>query len=287
MRSLLNLAGAGDFEEGWRIIDRPGGDVTIVDVDTEDGASHWESLDHVNGMPVALSADREFPALRLLHKPLRPRQFLDLLEQVSNPGENVVTAEPAMVVTSERVEWLGLEVAGESNRLTLAEHLRRDTWRQPVMLIAEGWPRLVIDSGSGTWYWEGSMADMRPQLFAEPLPAEAGVPVSSADLADEAGRAKQRPLSELKWFAGLAQSRGRLHPDLLGEAQFMLAQVPLEAMDNERFAALARVLVRGPVSLEILRESSLETPANIACFLNACYTAGRLLVNRSARAAGF
>lgn len=289
MRSLLNLAGAGPHDAAWRVIESGGGDVTIVDVDCEAGEERWQALDSDGVEAVALSRRSDFPADQLLRKPLRPREFLDLLEdwvaRDHSAPEETLQAVPEVVLESERVEWLGMETSNDPERATLAEHLRRRTWRQPVVLDAEGWPRLVIDPGSGSWYYEGSMADMAPERLAEPLPASAGQPVSSRELAERAARVGRRRLSELKWFAGLAQSRGRLHPELLGSVQFMLTQAPAEAMDNERFAALARILIRAPLGLEELHARSGEAAENVAAFLNACYTTGRLLVNRSARAA--
>ena len=67
----------------------------------------------------------------------------------------------------------------------------------------------------------------------------------------------------------------------------MLTQAPSEAMKNERYAQLARILIRAPVGIDELHRLSGETPENIAAFLNACYTTGRLLVNRTAQVAGF
>lgn len=291
MRSLLNLAGAGASDAVWRVTDTAGGDVTIVDVDSEAGQARWQALAAGGGDVVALSRRSDFPADAVLRKPLRPRAFLDLLEnrvvRSQSLADDPLPDLPELALESEHVEWLGMETHPDPERMTLAEHLRLRTWRQPVMLQAEGWPALVIDPGSGSWYYEGSMADMAPERLAEPLPASAGRPVSSRELAERSARVGRRKLSELKWFAGLAQSRGRLHPDLLGEVQFMLTQAPAEAMANERFTALARILIRAPLGLEELHARSGEAAENIAAFLNACYTTGRLLLNRSARAAGF
>lgn len=291
MRSLLNLAGVGANDAAWRVIETTGGDVTIVDVDCEAGEARWQALGSDGVDAVALSGRSDFPSELILRKPLRPREFLDLLEnrvmRHRNAADDPLPELPEVVLESERVEWLGMETSNDPERATLAEHLRRRTWRQPVALEAEGWPRLVIDPGSGSWYYEGSMADMAPERLADPLPASAGQPVSSRELAERAARVGRRRLSELKWFAGLAQSRGRLHPDLFGPVQFMLTQAPAEAMANERFANLARILIRAPLGLEELHARSGEAAENVAAFLNACYTTGRLLVNRSARAAGF
>lgn len=288
MRSLLNLAGVRGGGGAWLVVDEPGGDVTIIDVDSEQGESRWLELREAGHNPIALTRRREFAAAHVLQKPLRSREFLNLLERVSSedvpvPGSAPIE-EPAR---GGRLEWLELEQSEDPEHATLAEHLRRQTWNSPVVLKLQGWPRLVIDPGSGSWFYDGSIADMAPQMFARPLPATAGRPVSSTDLVSEVENVVRRPLSELKWFSGLAQSRGRLHPDLLGDVQFMLTQAPSEAMGNERYAQLARILIRAPVSIDELHRQSGEAPENIAAFLNACYTTGRLLVNRTVKAVGF
>jgi len=290
MRSLLNLAGIRNGGGSWQVIEEQGGDVTIVDVDSEAGEARWLALRETGNSPIALTRRREFAAELVLHKPLRSREFLELLERVGTGGHRPSAAArpPAAAAPDpDRTEWIGLEQSDDPDRATLAEHLRRQTWNSPVVVEARGWPRLIIDPGSGSWFYDGSISDVTPQLFAQLIPASVGRPVSSADLVDAVEGVVRRPLSELKWFAGLAQSRGRLHPDLLGEAEFMLTQAPGEAMKNERFASLARILIRAPLSIDDLHRQSGEAPENVAAFLNACYTTGRLLVNRSARAAGF
>ncbi|NBB91626.1 MAG: hypothetical protein GVY32_00475 [Gammaproteobacteria bacterium] len=290
MRSLLNLAGVRNGGGSWQVIEEPGGDVVIVDVDNEDGETRWRSLREGGYSPIALTRRREFAADHVLHKPLRSREFLELLDRVTSgrPGAAVVEADaPEAAESLPPTEWVGLDQPEEPDHATLAEHLRRQTWTGPVVLEAAGWPRLVIDPGSGSWFYDGSIGDMTPKLFSRPMAAGAGRPVSSADLVDEVESLVRRPLSELKWFAGLAQSRGKLHPDLLGETELMLTQAPGEAMKHERFARLARILIRAPLGIDELHRQSGEAPENIAAFLNACYTTGRLLVNRSARVAGF
>lgn len=287
MRSLLNLAGTGGGGL-WQVSEEPGGAVTIVDVDTETGESLWRSLREAGHSPIALTRRREFAAEHVLHKPLRSREFLDLLQRIGSggdtqPDEPVFSAPPA----EDETLWQGIEQGDDPEYATLAEHLRRQTWSSPVVIEAAGWPRLVIDPGSGSWFYDGSISDMTPRLLARPLAGSAGRQVSSADLVDEADNLLRRPLSELKWFAGLAQSRGKLHPDLLGNTEFMLTQAPGEAMRHERFARLARILIRSPLGIDELHRQSGETAENIATFLNACYTTGRLLVNRSAKAVGF
>lgn len=283
MRSLLNLAGSAEGEPSWQVSDEPGGDFTVVDVDSSAGRDLWESLDQQGQQPVALTRDQEFSAEYLLQKPLRSRAFLDLLnELVERPDDSTpLIAEPVAPV------WESWEQKDDPQLATLAEHLRRQTWATPVIIMQPGWPELIIDLGSGTWYYDGSISDVTPRLFSEAIPASAGVPVSSVELADRVNGMNQRPLSELKWYAGLTQSRGKLHPDLVGEIQLMLTQAPAQAMEVEAFQRISRILIREPVTLDTLHEKSGEAVETVVSFLNACYTTGRLLVNQSARVVSF
>jgi hypothetical protein len=289
MRSLLNLAGGRDGGQSWSISDQPGGDVTLVDVDSEEGADIWKGLTQRNELVIALTRRKDFPARFLLNKPLRSREFLKLLTLIASGDYEQDYEREETVVVSDKVEsiWQALEMGEQRGHFTLAEHLRRQTWTKPVVLTHPGWPLLLLDPGSGAWFYDGSIGDLAPPMFAEPMPTSAGVPVSSADLVDRVQGHRQRPLSELKWFAGLAQSRGRLHPDLLGEVQFMLTQVPAEAMKNEQLHRLAQILIRGPITLDELRDQSGQPPENVMAFLNACYTSGKLLVNRVAKVVSF
>lgn len=276
MRSLLNIAGANGGKGEWRIIDELGGKLIIVDVDHPQGEALWRSLSDAGHQPVAMTRQRQFSAPRVLRKPLNSRRFLGLLsDEQDGPA-----VSPPDSANDALTDWA--EPAAAEDGLTLADHLRQQSWLEPVVLQPPGWPRLVIDPGSGSWFFDGALGDMTPQMFAQPIPVSAGQPVSSRDLVSEQETVTRRPLSELKWFSGLAQSRGQLHPELQGEISFMLTQAPKEAMDHERFARLARILLRAPVNVEELTLRSGEALENIAAFLNACYCTGRLLVNRTA-----
>jgi hypothetical protein len=299
MRSLLNLAGGRDSGQIWDISEQPGGDVTLVDIDTTDGEEVWKELTQQGQLAIAFSRRKDFQARFPLGKPLRSRDFLKLLTdlasgdfefeaedlQAANLQETLSALNPnpdRSVSGSVESIWKPLAMGDKAGFFTLAEHLRRQTWSKPVVITHGSWPLLLIDPGSGAWFFDGSITDMEPPMFAEPMPASAGVAVSSADLVERVHGHRQRPLSELKWFAGLAQSRGRLHPDLIGEVEFMLTQVPAQAMKNEALHQLAQILIRGPISVEGLREESGQLPENVMAFLNACYTSGKLLVNRTA-----
>ena len=287
MRSLLNLAGGRGSGQSWEISEEVGGDVTLVDVDTEEGREAWEGLNQLGEPVIALTRNKGSDARYALTKPLRSRDFLTLLTKLAS-GEFSAEEEIENEVQSPAVVesiWQAMDVSEKQDQCTLAEHLRRQTWKKPVVLTHPGWPMLLIDPGSGAWFFDGSISELTPPMFAESMPASAGQPVSSADLVDRVQGHKQRSLSELKWFAGLAQSRGKLHPDLMGEIEFMLTQVPGEAMRNEQLQRLAQILIRGPQNIEGLLEQSGQPPENVTAFLNACYTSGKLLVNRTSKTA--
>ncbi len=296
MRSLLNLVNGRSSGVLWELQDGVGGDVTIIDVDSEQGRESWSELHKHSTRLVALSVDKHFAADSLLLKPLRAREFLGLLNRLA-AGETAASAgsvpesaadgSPAEGGVAEDASARAVPTPMEAARLTLADHLRRQTWQGPVVLTESGWPLLLIDPGSGAWFYDGSIGDLDPGQFARPLPDSAGVSLTSAELVERIQGHRQRPLSELKWYAGLAQLPGRLHPDLNAELQFMLAQVPSEAMQNESLHRLAQILLRGPVDLTELIAESGQPEANVSVFLNACYASGKLLINRDWRAAGF
>ncbi|MEN1729159.1 MAG: hypothetical protein AAGJ52_12035 [Pseudomonadota bacterium] len=294
MRSLLNLAGGREGSESWSITEEAGGDITLIDVDHEEGENVWKDLTHRGLVSIAMSRNKDFPATYLLGKPLRSRDFLKLLKAAASgemptdtlSGQTLTGEEEAESSANDSI-WRTIDVGEQEGHFTLAEHLRRQSWKKPVVITYPGWPLLMIDPGSGAWFYDGSISDLAPPMFTQPMPTSAGVPISNADLVDRVQGHRQRPLSELKWFAGLAQARGRLHPDLLGEVQFMLTQVPAEAMRNEQLHGLAKLLIRGPVTLDDLAERSDQPPENIMAFLNASYTSGKLLVNRTAQVVSF
>ncbi|TVS12852.1 MAG: hypothetical protein EA419_03520 [Wenzhouxiangella sp.] len=296
MRSLINLVNGRSSGVLWEIQDDVGGDVTIIDVDSEQGRELWSELRERSTRLIALSVDKHFAADSLLLKPLRAREFLGLLSRLAE-GEVAPPADPeptADAGASATDVGRDVEATGAADRtpmhaagLTLADHLRCQTWQGPIVLTEPGWPLLLVDPGSGAWFFDGSIGDLDPAQFSRPLPDSAGVSLTSGELVERIQGHRQRPLSELKWYAGLAQLPGRLHPDLNAEFQFMLAQVPAEAMQNDALHQLARLLLRGPMDLTELIAESGQPEANVAVFLNGCYASGKLLINRDWRAAGF
>lgn len=310
MRSLINLSLGRGGDSQWTIIDKPGGDLTLIDVDDQAGQELHASMAHQQARLIAFTRDRDAEFSVRLGKPLRSREFLSLLEQLSDadwqgaepplneigqtvPSDRQDAADQSVAASSAAAEvenelaWPTFDREPRAGHRTLAEHLRLNVWRKPGVLTHSGWPLLVIDPGSGAWFFDGTITDLEPQQFAEPIPDTAIVPISNDELVERIDGHRQRPLSELKWFAGLAQSRGELHPDLVGDVEFMLTQVPAEAMKSEALHALARLLIRGPMTVEALLVESGYSREDVSAFLNACYTSNKLLLNRLARVSSF
>lgn len=287
MRSLLNLANGRSASAQWQLLESGDGDVNVVDVDSEHGVAEWQALLGRGARVIAFTRDKSFAGSVVLAKPLRARDFLTLLDRLASGAETeelvlVEAASSAPAASSPASEALG-----SAGARPLADHLRRQTWSTPIVLTHVGWPMLLIDPGSGAWFYDGSISDLEPLEFARPIPESAGVRLSSAELVERIRGHRQRPLSELKWFAGLAQMPGQLHPELRGDLQFMLAQIPGEAMQHEKLHQLAQLLLRGPLNLAELLSQSEQPEVNVAAFLNACFASGKLLINRDWRAAGF
>ncbi len=289
MRSLLNLANGRSQGTRWVMTDAPGGEVTVVDVDSKPGQQYWKEQVFSAGISIAFTRDKSFDAELLLLKPLRSREFLKLLDLIASgmDPDAVAAALQAQMGKKPRLEKPELETPVGVAARTLADHLRQQTWMTPIALTHVGWPMLLIDPGSGAWFFDGSISDLEPDEFARPIPESAGVPLSSTELVERIGGHRQRPLSELKWFAGLAQMPGKLHPELRGDVQFMLAQIPAESMQHPKLHQLAQIVLRGPITLADLVEQSGQLEANVMAFLNACFASGKLLINRDWRAAGF
>lgn len=300
MRSLLNLVNGRGGAVAWELLEGDGGDVTIIDVDSAEGLSTWQDASGEGRVLLALTSNKRFQARTVLHKPLRAREFLSLLEQLVG-GEPVFEAQmapdaqgaalPTGVVSTEpeppAQEQGADRLSAGASGLSLADHLRLQTWQGPIVLTEPGWPLLLIDPGSGAWFYDGSIADLDPKRFSRALPDTAGVPVRSAELVERIQGHRQRPLSELKWYAGLGQMPGRLHPELAGEVEFMLTQVPAEAMQNEQLHRLAQIVLRGPIDLQELLAESGQPEPHVVAFLNACFASGKLLLNRDRRRARF
>lgn len=268
LRSLMSLMNR-ELEDEWTLSERPGGDVALVDVDTESGAVLWEHMVRDGDPAIALSRQRKFPARFVLHKPLRSREMIRVLNELAN----------AAAVPASEQGWQAMVMGHKPQHLTLAEHLRRHTWNAPVLLNGSQKPAVLIDPGSGAWYCKGGLDELE-SLFDTTLSPDAGRKLTSSEFVDRCSNMTQRPLSDLQWRAGLSQSRGAVHPDLVEGVSLMLTHVPRQARQTDRHMRMAQCLTRGPQTLEDLREATGETPEAIAAFVNACYACGYLLVNR-------
>ena len=291
MRSLLDLVTGGETGS-WSLTESPGGDATVIDVDSVEGEQAWSQWPADAGPVVVLTRQADFNAPMVLKKPLRSRDFRALLGRLAR-GETETASAPASpasepvaapAMTPERpasIETPGAVSDSDPDSLTLADHLRCGHWAVPFVLRLPDWPEVLIDPCSGTWFFDGEVGDLDPVNFARPFPASAGQALSNSDLVKQSSGLRQRPLSELKWHAGLNQSPGRLHPSLAGEVHFMLTQVPTEAMADEDFHSLARVTLRGPTNLLELLDVSSQPEPRVVAFLNACFCSGKLLVGHA------
>lgn len=270
LKSLLGLSGS-QSEQRWEIEpERDDGDAVLVDVDNPDGAETWPDISQQQRPAVALTRRRDFPARRMLRKPIRSQQLLTLLASLLEDAQS----------SGEEDEWPVLAIGGDSTTLPLAEHLRRHTWDQPVMIAGDYLPELVIDPGAGVWYSSASDRELA-RLLRRQFDPEDAQPLASHELVAHTDGLEQHNLANLKWRAGLALSSGALHPDLAGGIRFMLPQVPLQALSDTAYSRQARLLIREPLGVWQLAEGASAGRSDVAEFLNACYTCGFLLLDRS------
>lgn len=268
LRSLLALSSATGSH--WELTEDDEGDALLVDVDHPDGAAAWPELVLQQPGVIALTRRRQFAARLLCPKPIRPQLLLRLLDEALELAENPPNDD----------EWPVL-VFGEGDvDLPLAEHLRRHHWDQPVLIGGDYQSELVIDPGAGVWYSSASDRELA-QLLRRKLRRSEARALSSVELLHHTNGLEQQSLTHLKWRAGLALSSGALHPDLAGDARFMLPQVPLQALSDTAYSRQARILIREPLTAKELLARSLAERSDVAEFLNACYTCGFLLVDRS------
>src|SRR6056297_1134101 len=219
LRSLLGLAPEASIPRCVvdPAIDPDDADALVVDVDSEPGREYWEQQDRGEVPAVSLTCRRDFPARLKLDKPLRSPQVLRMIGWLTDPES----------MPREPEEWPLMSLGRSEDSLPLAEHLRRHSWDQPVRVVVGAMPALIIDPGSGVWYFGGSDREMA-RLLAARLRTSEAQPVSSHELVDRIGELEQQNLSNLKWRAGLALTDVALHPDLAGAVRFMLPQVPLQ-----------------------------------------------------------
>lgn len=271
LRSLLSLAPEGSIPRCQvdHDLDEAEADGVLVDVDSAPGRAYWESRP-TQGLPVvALTRRRDYPALLQLNKPLRSSQVLQMIGWLNDPDSMPKAPE----------EWPVMSLGNDDEPLPLGEHLRRHNWDQPVQIMVGAAPGLIIDPGSGVWYYGGSDREMS-ELLATRMRRSNVNGVSSHQLVELTGRLEQQNLSNLKWRAGLGLSDGALHPDLAGTVRFMLPQVPLQALSDTAYSRQARILIKQPLLADELVSASGADRDDVAQFLNACHTCGFLLLDR-------
>ncbi len=269
LKSLLSLAEAPGRDH-WEVAEGGEGYARVVDVDRPEGEALWEDLAQDDGLNVAFSRKRGFPARYLLHKPLRMGELLKVLDELAAAASE----------QTERDAWRAMMLNRPDNALPLSEHLRRRVWHQAVELSFEGLPSVFIDPGAGVWYSTATDRQLSEMLECS-FPADQARPLCTQALVDATANLNQQNLTNLKWRAGLAQSCGELHPDLAGPVEFMLPQIPLQALSDTSYTRQARVLLSGPLSADQLMASSQSELADVAEFLNACYACGFLLVSHA------
>lgn len=271
LRSLLSLAPEGSIPRCQidHDIDETEADGVLVDVDSAAGRAYWEAPP-VDDVPiVALTRRRDLSAPLQLNKPLRSAQVLQMIGWLDDPDS----------MPREPEEWPIMSLGGDDDPLPPGEHLRRHNWDQPVQIMVGAAPGLIIDPGSGVWYYGGSDREMA-ELLATRMRRSNVKSVSSRQLVELTGRLEQQNLSNLKWRAGLGLSDGALHPDLAGSVRFMLPQVPLQALSDTAYSRQARILIKHPLLIDELVSASGADRGDVAQFLNACHTCGFLLLDR-------
>ncbi|MDT8449303.1 MAG: hypothetical protein RQ847_03935 [Wenzhouxiangellaceae bacterium] len=271
LHSLLNLTG-GQSRSEW-VIGSDGdadGDAVLIDVDDPDGAAAWPGLEDRPRPAVALSRNRGFPARHVLYKPIRSQQLQQLLGDLAAADEAPAGGAgwPALVFEQ-----------GDDPALPLAEHLRRRSWDQPVLLADASDTWLVIDPGAGVWYSNASDREF-DALFHRRIRRGEVRSLSSTELIDHTNGLEQQRLTNLKWRAGLALSGRALHPELVGDVRFMLPQVPLQALSDTAYSRQARALLERPKDVAELADSSHADAHDVAAFLNACHVCGFLVLDR-------
>lgn len=270
LKSLFALV-ERELDKPWRLTPEAQGDVYLVDVDSADGRHLWGQLSNTPGHKcAAVTRDREFDAPYLLHKPLRRRELLQLLNEYASAAHGA----------AEEDAWRPLALGHRPDHYTLAEHLRRRSWSTGVLIRLTNAPDLVIDPGSGTWYAEAELSQLMPYLTQE-IGANEVYPLGQRDLLEFSRYLPQRSLIDLQWFAGLSLGRGQLHPDIRSTDRVGMMRVPHQAKANGNHRSIAEALIQGPATPEQLVERCQLPVDEVARFLNACLFCGWLIIDRS------
>ncbi len=268
LNSLLELIGARGGQS-WSLAGGTDAQAVMVDVDSPEGRQIWPELDQ-NDMPrIALTRRRDFSASLVLTKPIRSQPLVRVLEDVLDALENPINT----------ADWPVIEFDPRDG-LPLAECLRRRVWDGPVLLGGGDLAELSIDPGAGAWYFGASDRELI-MLIRRSYVAEDGHLLSSPGLLDHTYGLEPRKLSDLKWRTGIALSSRALHPELVGPVEFMLPQIPLQALSDTAFSRQARILTRQRLGVDQLVDASQAEPGDVVAFLNACHICGYLVVMRS------
>jgi hypothetical protein len=270
LKSLFSLV-ERDLDKSWRLTPEADGDIFLVDVDSDDGRMLWGQLSNTPGHKcAAVTRDRAFDAPHLLHKPLRRRELLQLLNEYA-----VASFGPA-----EEDAWLPLAMSHKPDHYTLAEHLRRRSWTSGVLLRRPGAPDLVLDPGSGSWYADAELSTLASYLNQE-IGVHEAYPLGQRDLLEFSRHLPRRAMIDLQWYAGLSLGNGQLHPDIHSNDRIGMMRVPHQAKANGDHRRIAEALISRPSTPEQLVERC-NLPINVvARFLNACLMCGWLIVDRS------
>jgi len=270
LKSLFALV-ERDLELPWRLSPEAEGDILLVDVDSDDGRSLWGRLSSSSHRHhcAALTRDRGFDAPFLLHKPLRSRELLRLLNEyaVAASGE------------AEDGAWRTMVLSHKPDHYTLAEHLRRRSWTGGVLLRRIGATDLVIDPGSGSWYADAELNQLLPYLTEE-IGVHEAYPLGQRDLLEFSRQLPRHSLIDLQWFAGLSLGSGQLHPEISVTDRVGVMRMPQQAKANGNHRLIAELLVQSPATPEQLVERSNLPVEEVSRFLNACLFCGWLIIDR-------
>lgn len=272
LKSLFALV-ERDLEQSWQLSPEAEGDILLVDVDTDDGRSLWGRLSGSDGLKcAALTRNRSFTAPFLLHKPLRSKQLLQLLNEyaLASYGE------------AEEGAWHTLVVSHKPDFFALAEHLRRRSWNGAVLLRRVGAADLVLDPGSGSWYSDAELHQLVPYLIDE-IGVHEAYPLGNRDLLEFSRTMQRHSLLDLQWFAGLSVGGGQLHPDIKPADRVGIMRVPQQAKANATHKAIAEQLIGGPRTPDQLVTDTRVTIDEVARFLNACLYCGWLIIDSQQR----
>lgn len=267
LNSLLELIGSRGGQS-WSLAAGHEADAVVVDVDSAEGGQIWPELDHGDTPRIALTRRRDFSANLVLTKPIRSQPLVRVLEDALDAMENPIDTE----------DWPVIEFEPRDG-LPLAECLRRRIWGGPVLLGGGDLAELCIDPGAGAWYFGASDREL-VMLIRRSYMAQDGHLLSSSELPEHTHGLEPRKLSDLKWRTGVALSSRALHPELAGPVEFMLPQIPFQALSDTAFSRQARILTRQRLGVDALVEASQADLGDVVAFLNACHVCGYLVLTR-------